>query len=210
MIIGDDGGAQVTADGGLEWSSLMNQPTGQFYRVTTDDHFPYRIYGAQQDNSAVRIASRTFSGGIGEDDWESTAGGESGWLAPDPLDNDIVYGGSYGGYLQRLNHRTGESRMVDVWPDNPMGWGADSLQQRFQWNYPILFSRHDSRVLYAASNMLFMTDNEGQSWKRISPDLTRNDPSKMGPSGGPITKDNTSVEYYGTIFTVAEAGTEKE
>lgn len=205
MIIGDDGGAQVTVDGGKRWSSLMNQPTGQFYRVTTDNHYPYRIYGAQQDNSTVRIASRTFSGGISENDWENTAGGESGWIAPDPLNENIVYGGSYGGLLQRYNHLSGESRMVDIWPDNPMGWGADSLIQRFQWNFPILFSRHDPGTLYAASNMLFMTDNEGQSWKQISPDLTRNDKSRMGSSGGPITKDNTSVEYYGTIFTVAES-----
>lgn len=208
MIIGDDGGAQVTSDGGERWSTMMNQPTSQFYRVITDNHFPYRIYGAQQDNSTVRIASSTFSGGITESDWESTAGGESGWIAPDPSDNDIVYGGSYGGYLQRYNHRTGESRRVDIWPDNPMGWGADSLKQRFQWNFPILFSRHNPKALFAASNMLFVTENGGDSWTRISPDLTRDDKSRMGPSGGPITKDNTSVEYYGTIFTVAESATE--
>jgi photosystem II stability/assembly factor-like uncharacterized protein len=209
MIIGDDGGAQVTIDGGGSWSTPMNQPTAQFYRVTTDNFFPYRIYAAQQDNSTVRIASRTFSGGISEDDWESTAGGESGWIAPDPKNGDIVYGGSYGGLLQRLDHSNGESRLVDIWPDNPMGWGADSLEQRFQWNYPILFSKHDNSVLYAASNMLFSTRNEGQTWKQISPDLTRNDKSKMGSSGGVITKDNTSVEYYGTIFSVAESSTKK-
>lgn len=209
IIIGDDGGAQITHDGGKEWSSLMNQATGQFYRVVTDNHFPYRIYGGQQDNSTVRIESRSLSGSINESNWESTAGGESAWIAPDPDDSDIVYGGSYGGYLIRVNHRTGESRRIDIWPDNPMGWGADSLKERFQWNFPILFSKHDNSTLYAASNRLFKTNNEGQSWKAISPDLTRNDLSKMGPSGGPITKDNTSVEYYGTIFAVTESDIEE-
>ena len=206
MAIGDDGGAQISHDGGNTWSTMMNQPTAQFYRVITDDHFPYRIYGAQQDNSTVRIESQSFGyGGINEDNWTTTAGGESGWIAPDPDNNDIVYGGSYGGYLERVNHKTGEVRRIDIWPDNPMGWGADSLEQRFQWNFPIMFSRHDNNTLYAASNYLFKTTNEGQSWERISPDLTRNDKSRMGPSGGPITKDNTSVEYYGTIFSIAES-----
>ena len=208
MVIGDDGGAQVSFDGGQNWSTYYNQPTAQFYRVTTDDHFPYRIYGAQQDNSTVRILSRTSGVGIDEDDWEPTAGGESGWLAPDPTNNEIVYGGSYGGYLTRLNHETGEERVVNVWPENPMGQPAKALKIRFQWNFPILFSRYDSTKLYAAGNELFMSTNEGQTWTSISPDLTRNDTTKMGSSGGPITKDNTSVEYYGTIFTVAESAHE--
>ena len=205
MIIGDDGGAQVSFDGGTTWSTYHNQPTAQFYRVITDNHFPYRIYGAQQDNSTVRMLHRSDSRTISEDDWEPTAGGESGWIAPDPENPDIVYGGSYGGYLQRLNHETGEYRLVNVWPDNPMGHGAGDLKYRFQWNYPIFFSPHDSDILYAAGNCLFKTANEGQSWEKISPDLTRNDPAKLGPSGGPITKDNTSVEYYCTIFTAAES-----
>ncbi|MBN1388160.1 MAG: hypothetical protein JW965_06915 [Bacteroidales bacterium] len=210
MIIGDDGGAQVSLNGGTDWSTMMNQPTAQFYRVITDDHFPYRIYGAQQDNSTVRIESQSFGyGGITEENWEPTAGGESGWIAPDPDNSEIVYGGSYGGYLERVNHETGETRRVDIWPDNPMGWGADSLEQRFQWNFPIMFSRHDNNTLYAASNYLFKTTNEGQSWEKISPDLTCDDKSKMGPSGGPITKDNTSVEYYGTIFSIAESSFEE-
>ena len=118
----------------------MNQPTAQFYRVTTDNHFPYRIYGAQQDNSTVRIAHRGRRGGIGERDWEPTAGGESGHIAPDPNDPDIVYGGSYGGFLTRINHRTGEIRAINVWPDNPMGHGAGDGKYRFQWNFPIFFS----------------------------------------------------------------------
>ena len=205
MVVGDDGGGQVSFDGGANWSTYYNQPTAQFYRVTVDDHVPYRIYGAQQDNSTVRILHRTSGAGIGEEAWEPTAGGESGWLAPDPKDNDIVYGGSYGGYLTRLNHATGEERVVNVWPENPMGQPAKALKIRFQWNFPILFSRYDSTKLYAAGNELFVSQDEGQRWTSISPDLTRNDTTKMGSSGGPITKDNTSVEYYGTIFTVAES-----
>ena len=209
MVIGDDGGAQVTFDGGENWSTYYNQPTAQFYRVSVDDHFPYRVYGGQQDNSTVRILSRTSGSSIGERAWEPSAGGESGWLAPDPKNNDIVYGGSYGGYLTRLDHETGEERVVNVWPENPMGQAAKALKIRFQWNFPILFSRYDSTKLYAAGNELFVSTDEGQSWTSISPDLTRNDTTKMGSSGGPITKDNTSVEYYGTIFTVAESAHEE-
>lgn len=204
MIIGDDGGAQVSFDGGGNWTTYHNQPTAQFYRVSVDASFPYRIYGAQQDNSTVRIRHRSDSGSINEYDWEPTAGGESGWLAPDPRDADIVYGGSYGGYLTRVNHRTGEERAVNVWPDNPMGHGAEGMKERFQWNFPIVFSRHESGLLYAGGNRLWATRDEGASWEAISPDLTRNDATKFGPSGGPITKDNTGVEYYGTIFTLTE------
>lgn len=205
MIVADDGGAQVTFNGGETFSTYENQPTAQFYRVTTDNHFPYRIYGAQQDNSTIRIFHRTDRGALDERSWESTAGGESGHLAPDPLNPDIVYGGSYGGYLTREDHRTGESRSINVWPDNPMGYGAGDLKLRFQWNFPIFFSPNNPRQLYAAANVLFRTENEGQTWQAISPDLTRNDPTKLGPSGGPITKDNTSVEYYATIFAAAES-----
>lgn len=209
MIIADDGGAQVSEDGGATWSSEMNQPTSQFYRVTTDNSFPYRIYGAQQDNSTIRIRHRNDGSSITESDWEPTAGGESGWIAPDPLDNDIVYGGSYGGYLTRENHRTGTSRSVNVYPNNPMGHGAEDMKYRFQWNFPIFFSPHDPKMLYTTSNQFHRSNNSGQSWEVFSPDLTRNDKSKLGPSGGPITKDNTSVEYYATIFTAAESPLKK-
>jgi photosystem II stability/assembly factor-like uncharacterized protein len=209
MIIGDDGGAQVSFDAGINWTTYHNQPTSQFYRVTTDNHFPYRIYGAQQDNSTVRIAHRTQGRFITEKDWESTAGGESAHIAVDPNNNDIVYGGSYGGLLTRKNHTTGETRAINVWPDDPMGHGAEDFKYRFQWNFPILFSPHQKNKLYAASNHLHVSYNEGQSWEIISPDLTRNDPKTLGPSGGPITKDNTGVEYYGTIFAVAESPIEK-
>ncbi len=210
MIRADDGGASVSNDGGATWSSLDNQPTAQLYRVSYDGSFPFRLLAGQQDNSALRIRHRSFSGGgIGPDDWEATAGGESGTIVADPRDPDIVYGGSYDGYLVRLNHRTGEVRQVDIWPDIPMGWGAAELRYRFQWNFPLFFSPHDPSVLYAAGNVLFETRDEGATWRPISPDLTRNDKSKQGSSGGPITQDNTSVEYYGTIFAAAESPLEK-
>ena len=205
MIMADDGGAQITFDGGDNWSTYFNQPTAQFYRVVTDNHFPYRIYGAQQDNSTVRIAHRTDGYSIGERDWEESAGSESAHLAVDPLDNDIVYGGSYGGYLSRMNHRTKQEQAINVWPDNPMGYGAEGMKYRFQWNFPIFFSPNDPKKLYACSNQLHVSTDQGHSWKTISPDLTRNDSTKLGPSGGPITKDNTGVEYYCTIFAAAES-----
>ena len=210
MAIADDGGVQISFNRGKTWSTYENQPTSQFYRVTTDNHFPYRIYGAQQDNSTVRINSRTSGFSLGERDWEPTAGGESGFLAPDPNDPEIVYGGSYGGYLTRYNHRTKEVRNIHVWPDNPMGHGAGDGKYRFQWNFPIFFSRHDPQVLYTAANVMFKSTDGGGSWTRISEDLTRNDPTKLGSSGGPITKDNTGVEYYCTIFAAAESVSKKD
>lgn len=210
MIIADDGGAQISFDGGLNWSTYENQPTAQFYRVVTDNNFPYRIYGAQQDNSTVRILHRTEGSAIGERDWESTAGGESGHIAVDPTDNNVVFGGSYDGFLTRQNHATGEERNINPWPDNPMGHGAEGAKYRFQWNFPIFFSPHNPKKLYAASQFLHVTYNGGESWELVSGDLTRNDPTKLGPSGGPITKDNTSVEYYCTIFAAAESPYEKD
>ena len=210
MIVADDGGAQVSFDGGDNWSTMMNQPTAQFYRVTTDNSVPYRILGAQQDNSTVRIKSRTSGAGITERDWEVTAGSESGHVVADPLNPDIVYGGNYGGYLARLDHKTGENRAIDVWPDNPMGAGVDVQKYRFQWNFPIFFSPHNPKKLYTAGNHLFSTENEGASWEKISPDLTTNDKSKQASSGGPITQDNTSVEYYCTIFAATESALEKD
>ncbi|GAA4319328.1 WD40/YVTN/BNR-like repeat-containing protein [Flaviaesturariibacter amylovorans] len=210
MIVGNDGGAQITFDGGQNWSTQRNQPTAQIYRLSTDNAFPYRILGAQQDNSTFRIRSRSAGQAITESDWERTAGAESGYVVADPLNPDIVYGGNYGGYLSRLDHRTGENRAVSPWPDNPMGAGADVLRYRFQWNFPIFFSPHNPKRLYAAGNVLFVTENEGASWEQLSPDLTTNDKSKQGPSGGPITKDNTSVEYYCTIFTATESPLEKD
>ncbi len=210
MIVADDGGAQISFDGGENWSTLGNQPTAQFYRVSTDNSFPYRILGAQQDNTTVRIKSRGQSGAITENDWEPTAGAESGYVVADPLNPDIIYGGNYGGYISRLDHKTGENRAVSPWPDNPMGAGADVQKYRFQWNFPIFFSPHNPKRLYTAGNVLFATENEGATWEQISPDLTTNDKSKQASSGGPITKDNTSVEYYSTIFTATESPYEKD
>ncbi len=205
MIEGNDGGAAVTTDGGKTWSSIDNQPTAQFYRVALDNDFPYHAYGSQQDNSTVRIATRTATGAITDRDWYDVGGGESGWIAPDPRNSEIVYAGSYGNLITRQDHRTGQTRNINAWPDNPMGYGAETLKYRFQWSFPIVFSPHDPNTLYIGSNVLMKSLNEGQSWQNISPDLTRNDKSKQKSSGGPITQDNTSIEYYDTIFTVAES-----
>jgi photosystem II stability/assembly factor-like uncharacterized protein len=208
MVQANDGGANVSINAGRTWTQ-QNQPTAQFYRVSLDNDFPYHIYGAQQDNTTIKIASRSNYGVIGERDWYDVGGGESGWLAADPLNSNIIYAGSYGGLLTRYDHRTRQTRVVNVWPDNPMGAGAEAMKYRFQWNFPILFSPHDPKVLYTAGNILFKSTDEGQSWTAISGDLTRNDRSKQGSSGGPITKDNTGVEYYCTIFTVDESKVKK-
>lgn len=210
MIIGDDGGGQISFNGGENFSTYYNQPTAQFYRVSTDNHFPYRILGAQQDNSTVRILSRSNSGSINMNHWSSTAGAESGYVVADPLNPNVVYGGNYGGYLSRYDHKTGEDRTISVWPINPLGAGADMHQYRFQWNFPIFFSPHNPKKLYAAGNVLFYSENEGASWTPISGDLTTNDKTRQGASGGPITKDNTGVETYCTIFTACESPLEKD
>ncbi|MDP4656455.1 MAG: glycosyl hydrolase [Algoriphagus sp.] len=205
MVIADDGGAQVSLDAGMTWSTYHNQPTAQYYRITTDNHFPYRIYVAQQDNSTQRVKHRSDGYNITEEDWEETAGGESAHIAVDPTNDDIVYGGSYGGFLTRVNHKTGTTRGINVWPDNPMGYGAEGMKYRFQWNFPIIFSRHDAKKLYTFSNHVHLSTDEGASWSLKSPDLTRNEPEKLVSSGGPITQDNTGVEYYATIFAANES-----
>ncbi len=204
MVQSNDGGANVSYNGGRSWTE-QDQPTAQFYRVALDNDFPYNVYGAQQDNSTVRIASRTTEGSIGTSDWYDVGGGESGWIAPSPKDSNIVFAGSYGGLTTRYDKRTGQQRDINPYPNNPMGSGADVLKYRFQWNFPLLFSPHDPNKLYSAANVLFVSMDEGSSWQIISPDLTRNDKSKQGASGGPITKDNTSVEYYATIFALMES-----
>ncbi|BFP42986.1 hypothetical protein FGF1_38310 [Flavobacteriaceae bacterium GF1] len=209
MVIADDGGAQVSNDGGENWTTYYNQPTAQFYRVTTDNSFPYRIYGAQQDNSTVRIAHRTSGSSITESDWEPTAGGESAHLAPDPKNNAIVYGGTYKGYMMRQDHSVDQTRSINIWPDNPAGSGAEVMKYRFNWNFPVKFSIHDRNTLYAGSNFLHVTTNEGQSWKRVSPDLTRGLPETIKSSGGPITQDNTGAEFYSNLFAINESPLEK-
>ena len=205
FIESSDGGAQISFDGGKSWSTEDNQPTGQFYRVALDNDFPYHVYGAQQDNTTVETLSRSNSGAITTSDWHEVGGGESGWIAPDPLNSNFVYAGSYDGLLTRYDNKTGSERAINPWPDNPMGSGVEAMKYRFQWSFPLLFSLHDQHRLYAGANVLLATTDEGQHWKVMSPDLTRNDKSKQGPSGGPITKDNTAVEYYDTIFTIDES-----
>ena len=195
MANSNDGGGNVTLDGGQNWTE-QDYPTAQFYNVITTAHVPYHVCGAQQDNSTACVPS---TGG----DLYPAGGGESGYIAPDPEDTDVFYAGSYGGLLTRINRRTGERRNINIWPDNPMGHSASDITERFQWTFPIVFSKTDPNVLYATSQHVWRTTNEGQSWERISPDLTRKDPSTMGPSGGPITLDQTGVETYATVFTLA-------
>ncbi len=205
MIIADDGGAQVSNDGGNSWTTYHNQPTAQFYRVTTDNHFPYRIYGAQQDNTSVRIEHRTSGNSITERDWLALSIGESAHLAPDPLNNDIIYGSDYKGYMSMQNLVTGQERSSNVWPFLPAGSGAEVMKYRFNWNYPICYSPHNPKKLYAGSNHLHATYNGGESWEEISPDLTRNEPETIKSSGGPITQDNTGAEYYANLFVIMES-----
>lgn len=208
MIEGNDGGATVTYNGGLTWTE-EDIATAQLYHVLVDNQFPYRIYGAQQDNSTVSIPSRTTGFGIGKEDWHDVGGGESGYIAVNKDHPSVVYAGSYGGHLTRYDHTTQQEQNISPWPDNPMGGGAAVQRYRFQWTYPIIVSPHDSKTLYATAQVVFKSTNDGMSWEVISPDLTRNDKSKQGPSGGPITKDNTSVEYFCTIFAFAESPAQK-
>jgi photosystem II stability/assembly factor-like uncharacterized protein len=205
MIEASDGGAIITFNGGANWSSLMNQPTGQFYRVALDQDFPYHIYGSQQDSTSVELSSRGHGNGITESDWHEVGGGESGWIAPDPTDSRLVYAGSYDGLLTRYDARTDSLRNINIWPDLPMGSGVEAMKYRSQWSFPLLFSPHDPKLLYAGTNVLMGTRDEGMHWQAMSPDLTRNDKSKQGPVGGPIAKDNTGVEYYDTIFALDES-----
>jgi photosystem II stability/assembly factor-like uncharacterized protein len=203
MIEANDGGANVSFNGGRTWTE-QDQATAQFYHVVTTNHFPYRVCGAQQDNSTLCGPSRS-NGGVDIGDWYDVGGGESGYIAVRPDNPDISYAGSYGGYLSRVDHRTGSSRDINPWPDNPMGHDAADAKFRFQWTYPIVLSPHNPNTLYVGSSVVFKSTNDGQSFAPISPDLTRHDPATLGPSGGPITKDQTSVEYYATVFTIAES-----
>ena len=210
LINGNDGGATISTNGGDSWSTVYNQPTAQFYHVTTDNRFPYYIYGAQQDNSTVAIASASPNGSIDRPDWYDVGGGESGYIAPDPTDPLIVYAGSYGGEISRQDRHTHQEQAINPWPVNPIGWAAADVKHRFQWTEPIVFSPHDPKTLYFAGEVLFKTTDAGMSWLIISPDLTRNDKSKQAASGGPITKDNTGVEVYDTIFSVVESPVQKD
>jgi len=210
MINGNDGGATISVDGGKSWSTEYNQPTAQFYHVAADNEFLYNLYGAQQDNSTVGIASRTDDGYIGRQHWFDAGGGESGYLAPDPRDANIIYAGSGEGQITRLDRRSNQLQDVTVWPMESSGHGVGDLKYRLGWTHPIVVSPHDPNVIYTTAERVFKTTDQGKTWAEISPDLTRNDKSKQVSSGGPLTKDNTSVEYYDTVFTIAESPVQKD
>jgi photosystem II stability/assembly factor-like uncharacterized protein len=207
MINSNDGGANVSVNGGQTWTD-QDFPTAQFYRVITTEHEPYHICGAQQDNSTACIPSGGWNhlsarGGFGGGGHFYSVGGcESGYIAPHPADTDVFYAGCYGGALSRYDHATGLTRAVNVWPENPMGQSAEDLRERVQWTFPIVFDRHDSGLLYTGTQKVWRSRTGGESWEQISPDLTRADPMTVGPSGGPITRDQTGVETYATVFSI--------
>ncbi|MGH9334110.1 MAG: glycosyl hydrolase, partial [Vicinamibacteria bacterium] len=211
MISGNDGGANITVNGGRTWTrSDDNQPTGQFYHVATDNRFPYHVYGAQQDYETIAIASRGAGAGISRGDWYAVGGCEMGFAAPHPVRPDIVFAGCTDGGITRYDHRTRRNQSIEPWPETNIGHGASDARYRFQWTAPILISPNDPSVLYMASNVLFKSTDEGMSWSDVSPDLTRNDPETQGPAGGPLTKDNVGTEVYGTIFALAESPRQKD
>ena len=205
MVQANDGGGNVSVNAGRTWTD-QDYPTGQFYNVFTTRHVPYHICGAQQDNSTACVGSQA-NPGAGEGSlppiFYAVGGGESGYIAPDPNDLNVFYAGSYGGFLSRLDRETGQQRAVNIYPNNPMGYSSIDIKERFQWTYPIVFSPVDGKTLYASSQYLWRTTTEGQSWEKISPNLTRSDPKTLEASGGPITKDQTGVETYAVIFTIA-------
>ena len=208
MIEANDGGGTISVNGGDTWTAEL-MPTAQFYHVITTKHVPYHICGAQQDNSTACVSSAPARGGPGgsgggaDQVFYSVGGGESGFIASDPRTPDIFYAGSYGGLITRLDRRTGQEREVNPYPDNPMGYASADIAERFQWTFPIVMAPTDPRIIYVGSQHVWKSTNEGQSWEKISPDLTRHDPKTMGPSGGPLTKDNTGVETYATVFSIA-------
>ena len=205
MIEGDDGGAEITVDGGNRWTSEDNQPTGQFYHVSADNQFLYRLYGAQQDGSTLSIASRSVYGEIGSSDWYPVGGGESGYVFADPANPNIVYAGGVDGWMTRYDRKAGQLKTITPWPLDPTGHGVVDWKYRFNWTSPIAISPFDPKTVYYGANVLFKTTDGGTHWSIISPDLTRDDKSKQQSSGGPVTQDDTSVEYYDTIFAVAES-----
>ena len=211
MIHGNDGGACVSLNGGLSWSSIYNQPTAQFYHLDIDCNDPYFVYGTQQDNSSLRVPSRSRYSSIMWEDCDVTGSGESGYIAVHPDDPDILYVGAIGSSagggnrLQRYDHRTQQIRLISTWPRQTTGWGAGADKYRFAWTYPILFSPHDSDIIYIGGNQILRTTDEGQSWQEISPDLTKADPETLKPSGGPINKDAMGAEHFATVYTLAES-----
>ncbi|HEV2387888.1 MAG TPA: hypothetical protein VGS20_11600 [Candidatus Acidoferrales bacterium] len=204
MIEANDGGATISTDGGASWTAENNQPTAQFYHVATDGAFNYRLYGSQQDSGTVAIRRRSDEGSIGEKDWKSVGGGESGFILPDPRDPEIVYAGDHNGHFTRYDGHTGQVQIISPW----LGARAHvpgELEHRFNWTSPMALSPHDPNVLYIGAEALFKSANGGMSWTVISPDLTRNDKSKQESSPAPLTPDNSSAEYYDTLFAVAES-----
>ncbi len=204
MIESNDGGANVSLNGGKTWSE-QDQATGQFYHVAVDNRFPYHVYGPEQDNSSISILSRSDSYGITSSDWYPVAGGESGFIVPNPAKPYITYGGSYIGLMSRYNEHTRQEQNITVWPLNTDGYGGKEIPYRFNWTFPIMISYHNPDNLYACAQYVFKSTDGGRSWARISPDLTRNDTTKQLRSGGPITKDETGTENYDTIFDLAES-----
>jgi len=209
LMTSSDEGAFVSLDYGKTWSSNLNQPTGQFYSIATDNDVNYHVYGEKQDAGSMVVATRTDHGNIGPQDQYGAAGGESGWLMPKPDDSNIVYGESYDGDMTRYDKATGFTTPIGPYPDNPMGHGDIDMKYRFQWSAPIATSPWDANTVYYGGNVLFKSTNMGDHWTIISPDLTRNDKSKQVSSGGPITQDNTSAEYYDVIFSIAESAKAK-
>lgn len=209
LIMGSDGGANVSFDGGTTWSSCFNQPTAELYHVTTDSRDPYRVYAAQQDNSTISLPSHSELGVITQLDTYDVGGGESGYIAVRPDNPDIVFAGNYQGTITRYDHRTRSARPIYVWPESPTGAGAEAVRYRFNWTAPIMLSPHDPDVLYQGGNRVFRSTDEGQSWTPISPDLSRNDPERLRSSGGELTGDNTGAEYYCTVFALAESSLER-
>jgi len=199
MIFGSDQGVGVSLDNGATWSSWYNQPTAQFYHVAVDNQFPYNVYGAQQDSGSIDTSSRGNDGSITFRDWHPTAAGESGYIAPDPKDPNIIYGGSTFGELFRYDRRTGQTQIIA--PEAIRIFGSDSAEFRFTWTSPLVFSPQDSGTLYYGSQYLLRSTNQGSSWEKISPDLTGSDP-KASPEG-PVTNENAMQRGHGVIYTIA-------
>ena len=209
MINANDGGANVSNNGGKSWSTQQNQPTAQFYRVTTDNQFPYYVYGGQQDNSAIAILSRTNDGGIDWKDWYSVAGCESAYLAFDPDNPEVIFGGCYQGIIEKWVAATKEGKPIKEYPELSLGNAPEDFKYRYNWNAPIIADPHDPSIIYHAGNVVFRSENAGQSWSIISPDLTRNDPEKQGPGGIPFTNEAAGGENYNTLMYLAASPHEK-
>ncbi len=211
MIEGNDGGACVSFNGGDSWTSIYNQNTAQFYRMDIDNQYPYRVYATQQDNTSISVPSQAEWGMITYGDCTLPGTGESGFIAVHPDDPDIVYIGAVGsspggnGALQRYDHRTRQMKLINVWPEESTGLAPRDLKYRFAWTFPILFSPHDSGTIYVGGNHVFRTRDEGMSWDKISPDLSRNDIEKLDFSGGPLTSDSAGAEQYASCASVVES-----